>query len=80
MDTKTITIRIFVDVSKTDRREVVFHTDHVTGLQIKEGAKVPTDSDLAVKKDGKLVLVTNDETITIKEGEHFVDLPTGTIS
>lgn len=80
MDTKTVTIHIFVEVSKTDQRKVTFHTDRVTGLQIKQGASVPTDSDLAVRKEGKLELVQNDETVVIKEGDHFIDLPAGTIS
>ena len=79
-DAEVHTIHIFVEVSKTDQRKVDFQTDRVTGLQIKEGAKVPTDDDLARKQDGQLTLVTNDETITIKDGEHFVALPPGTIS
>jgi hypothetical protein len=73
-------ILIFVDVTKTDQRKVEFKTDRVTGLEIKQAAKVPLDSDLAAKIEGKLVLVTNDETITIKDGEHFVVLPPGSIS
>ena len=32
------------------------------------------------RPNGKLVLVTNDETIEIRNGEHFVSLPPGTIS
>jgi hypothetical protein len=80
MDAKTVTIHIFVEVSKTDQRKVTFHTDRVTGLQIKEAANVPSDTDLAARKEGKLELVQNDELITIKEGEHFVVLPAGTIS
>lgn len=74
------TIHIFVEVAKNDQRKVEFHTDKVTGLQIKEAARVPSDTDLAAKMEGKLVLVTNDETITIKDGEHFIVLPPGSIS
>jgi Multiubiquitin len=78
--TAKTTIRIFVEVTKTDQREVEFHQDQVTGREIKEAAKVPLDTDLAVRREGKLALVTNDETITIKNGLHFVVLPPGTIS
>jgi hypothetical protein len=75
-----IAIHIFVEVTKTDHREIEFHEDQVTGRQIKEAAKIPSENDLALKQEGKLILVTNEETITIKNGEHFVSLPPGTIS
>jgi len=74
------TVHIFVEVTKTDKRKVEFQDDQVTGLQIKEAAGVPLDSDLARREEGQLVLVTNEETITIKNGDHFVSLPAGTIS
>lgn len=80
MTTVHTSVHIFVEVTKTDHRKVEFQQDEVTGRQIKEAAKVPLDSDLARRVEGKLVLVTNDETITIKNGEHFVSLPAGTIS
>ena len=80
MDAKTIKIHIFVEVTKTDQRKLIFHSEVVTGLQIKDAAQVSADSDLALRERGELVLVVNDETITIKEGEHFVSLPAGTIS
>jgi len=79
MTTLTI-IHIFVEVTKTDQRKIEFHQDQVTGRQIKEAAGVPLDSDLAVRREGKLDSVTNDETVTIKDGLHFVVLPSGTIS
>jgi hypothetical protein len=74
------TIHIFVELNKNDTRKIEFDTDHVTGLQIKERAGVPTDYDLARRQGQKLELVTNDQTIEIKNGEHFVALPPGTIS
>jgi hypothetical protein len=74
------TVHIFVELSKSDTRKIEFDTDHVTGLQIKERAGVPTDYDLARRQGQKLELVTNDQTIEIKNGEHFVALPPGTIS
>lgn len=74
------TIHIFVEVTKTDQRKVEFDRDQVTGKEIKEGAKVPLDTDLAQRVHGKLELVTNEQTVTIKTGEHFVSLPAGSIS
>jgi len=78
--TEIKTIHIFVEITKTDHRKLEFTTDQVKGRQIKEAAGVPLDSDLAAREEGKLNLVTNDETITIKEGKHFVVLPPGSIS
>jgi hypothetical protein len=75
-----VTIHIFVEITKTDRRELTFHEREVTGREIKTAAGVVLDNDLALKEHGKLVLITNDETVTIKDGEHFVVLPSGTIS
>ena len=73
-------IHIFVELSKQDKRKIEFDTDQVTGRQIKEKAGVPLEDDLALRHEGRLVLVTNDEVITIKNGQHFIDLPPGTIS
>lgn len=74
------TVHIFVELNKNDKRKIEFDTDHVTGLQIKQQAGVPADYDLARRHGQKLELVTNDQTIEIKNGEHFVALPPGTIS
>jgi hypothetical protein len=74
------TVHIFVELSKTDQRKIEFDTDHVTGLQIKQKAGVPVDYDLARRQGQKLELITNDQTIEIKNGEHFVALPPGTVS
>jgi hypothetical protein len=74
------TVHIFVELNKNDTRKIEFDTDRVTGLQIKQQAGVPTDYDLARRQGQKLELVTNDQTIEIKNGEHFVALPPGTIS
>jgi hypothetical protein len=80
MTTDVKTIHIFVDVTKTDHRKVEFETDHATGREIKEKAKVPVDDDLARREHGQLIKVENDETITLKDGEHFAVFPAGTIS
>jgi hypothetical protein len=73
-------IHIFVEINKNDKKKIEFDTDHVTGLQIKHGADVPAEYDLARRHGQKLELVTNDQTVEIKDGDHFVALPPGTIS
>jgi hypothetical protein len=74
-------IHIVVEVSKHDHRTLAFDHDVVTGREIKAAANVPLDNDLAIREPGRIdELVTNDEQITIKDGEHFVVLPPGTIS
>lgn len=78
--TATTVIHIFVEMNKNDKKKVEFDTDDVTGLQIKQKAGVPTEYDLARRQGQKLELVTNDQTIEIKNGEHFVALPPGTVS
>jgi hypothetical protein len=52
----------------------------VTGRDIKTRAGVPLENDLARRQGQKLELVTNEQTITIENGDHFVSLPPGTIS
>jgi hypothetical protein len=74
------TVHIFVELNKNDMKKIEFDTDHVTGLQIKQRAGVPVEYDLARRQGQKLELVTNGQTIEIKDGEHFVALPPGTIS
>ena len=78
--TITKTVYIFVELSKNDKKKIEFDTDHVTGLQIKDRAGVPIDYDLARRHGQKLELITNDQTVEIKDGEQFVVLPPGTIS
>ncbi len=72
-----VPVKIHIFVGKT---KVEFETDQVTGLQIKNAAGVSPDSDLARRVHGQLELVTNDQAIEIKEGDHFEVLPQGTIS
>lgn len=80
MTTAQKTIHIFVEVSKQDKRKLEFEKEQVTGKEIKAGAQVPLDSDLAQRAQGRLELVTNEQTVTIKNGDYFVALPPGTIS
>ena len=73
-------IHIFVELNKNDKKKVEFDSDHVTGLQIKERAGVSAEYDLARRHGQKLELVTNEQTVEIKNGDQFVALPPGTIS
>lgn len=74
------TIHVFVEINRHEKKKVEFQTDQVTGLQIKAAASVPPENDLARRQGQKLELVTNEQVITIKNGDHFVALPPGTIS
>jgi hypothetical protein len=73
-------IHIFVEIDRHTQKKLDFDRDRVTGSQIKEKAGVPLEDDLARRSGQKLDLVTNDQTIIIKDGEHFVVFPPGTIS
>ena len=73
------TIHIFVAITKTDRRELVFNQDRVKGQVIKEAAGLPLDTDLFAIEHGKFKPVANDETVTIKNGDHFSVIPHGAI-
>lgn len=73
-------IHIFVEIDRHTQKKLDFDQDQVTGAQIKDKAGVPLEDDLARRNGQKLDLVTNGETITIKDGEHFVVFPPGTIS
>jgi len=75
-----VSIHIFVEVSKNDQRRVEFDHNPVTGQEIKSAAGVPLENDLAEREDGTLILITNEKEVTIKEGDHFVSLPPGTVS
>lgn len=80
METAIKTIHVFIEIDRTHKEKLEFDTSEVTGRQIKEKAGVPLDDDLARRQGQKLDLVTNDQVITIKDGDHFVALPPGTIS
>lgn len=79
--TASKTIHVFVEVENNQRPvKVEFDTTEVTGRDIKTRAGVPLENDLARRQGQKLELVTNDQTITIENGDHFIALPPGTIS
>jgi len=73
------TIHIIVEISRNDRRELTFNHERVAGKQIKEAAGVPLHEELFGIRDEKFQPVGNEETITIREGEHFVAIPHGAI-
>jgi hypothetical protein len=75
-----LTVHIFVEISRHEQKKIEFPTDQVTGQQIKTEAGIPLENDLARRQGQRLELVTNEQTITIKNGEHFLSLPPGTIS
>jgi len=75
-----VTIHIFVEFGHNATKEIEFYTDRVTGLQIKEKAGVPSDDALARREGQKLVPVSDNETIIINEGDHFVVVPPGSVS
>lgn len=78
--TKEKTVHIFVEFSRTDHRKVEFDTNQVTGAQIKSKAGAPSNSDLGRRVEGRVEYVPDDQLIEIKNGEHFVVLPFGSIS
>ena len=79
--TTSKTIHVFVEVENNKPPvKVEFDTSEVKGQDIKQRAGVPLENDLARRQGQKLELVTNDQTITIENGDHFVSLPPGTIS
>ncbi len=77
---KIVAIHIFVELSQTDHRKVDFETDWVTGAQIKAAADAPMEDDLGYRSKGQIEYVPDDQEIQIKNGDHFVVLPAGTIS
>jgi hypothetical protein len=80
MSTATKTIHIFLEIDRNTTKKLEFDNPTVTGRQIKDAGGVPLSDDLALRRGDQLVLVTNDQPIEIKDGEHFVALPPGTIS
>jgi len=74
------TVHIFVEIDRHRREEVEFHTDRVTGLQIKQKAGVPLDYELARVEGHRRIAVADDEVVEIRNGEHFIAVPSGNIS
>ena len=75
-----VMIHVFVQIDRNTQKKIDFSSDQVTGTDIKREAGVPLEDDLSRRNGQKLDLVTNSETISIKNGDHFVVFPPGTIS
>ena len=74
------TIQIFVEIDRNKQVKVEFFTDDVTGLQIKQKAGVPPDYELARVEGNRRIAVADGELIEIKNGEHFIAVPSGNVS
>ena len=74
-------IHIFVEVNGRNKR-LQFDTTPVTGRQLREAASVPLTDDLTRLKHGKPTggNIGLDELVDIHSGDHFIALPTGTVS
>jgi hypothetical protein len=73
-------VHVFVEIDRNKQVKVEFDTDHVTGLQIKQKSGVPFDYELARVEGNRRIAVPDDQVIEIKNGEHFVAVPSGNIS
>ena len=80
MQTQTTTVHIFVEIDRNRQVKVEFDTNHVTGLQIKQKAGVPPDYELARVEGNRRIGVPDDQVIEIKNGEHFIAVPSGNVS
>jgi hypothetical protein len=74
------TIHIFVEIDRNKQVKVEFDTDDVTGLQIKQKAGVPPDYELARIEGNRRIAVADGQLIEIKNGEHFIAVPSGNVS
>ena len=74
-------IHIVVEVDGANK-PVTFTTTPVTGREIREKAGAPITDDLSRLVHGKPVggNIGLDDKVEIRDGEHFVALPTGTVS
>jgi len=74
-------IHIFVEVNGRNKR-LQFDVSPVTGRQIREAAGVPLTDDLTRLIHGKPTggNIGLDELVDIQNGDHFIALPTGTVS
>lgn len=80
MSQVTTSVHVFIEIERNKQVKLEFENPNVTGREIKEKAVIPLDDDLALRRGQKLELITNDQLVTLKNGDHFVALPPGTIS
>jgi hypothetical protein len=79
-EAKPRTIHVFVQIENQIEIEVEFSSETVTAAQIKLAAGIPPDFALAIKREGRPHPLRDDEVIQIKNGEHFIAVPNGTVS
>jgi len=74
-------INIVVEVDGKNKH-VQFESSPVTGRAIREGAGAPLTDDLTRLEHGKPSggNIGLDDLVPIKDGDHFIALPTGTVS
>ena len=79
--TSQLHINIVVEVDGQNKH-VAFHTNKVTGLQIREKAGAPLTDDLVRLVHGQPTggNIGLDDVVDIRNGDHFLALPTGTVS
>ncbi len=81
VETKHHVINIVVEVDGRNRH-VRFETSPITGREIRERAGAPLTDDLTRLVHGKPSggNIGLDDLVAIKDGDHFIALPTGTVS
>lgn len=73
-------VHIFIKIDHQKEVRVEFHKDRVTGAEIKAKANVPSDYELAIVRGHKHEAVADNQEIEIKDGEHFIAVPGGSVS
>jgi len=78
---KKVVVNIVVEVHAKNVH-VQFHSTRVTGRQIRAEAGASVTDDLTRLEHGKPVggNIGLDDVVEIHDGEHFLALPTGTVS
>lgn len=81
VEVKHRVINIVVEVDSKNKH-VQFESSPVTGRQIRERAGAPLTDDLTRLVHGKPTggNIGLDDLVEIHDGEHFIALPTGTVS
>jgi len=77
---RTIHIFVFVQIDHEKHVKVEFDKSRVTGAEIKAKAGVPSDYELAIVHGQRHEAVRDNQEIEIRDGEHFVAVPGGSVS
>jgi len=73
-------IRVFVQIESQKEIEVEIRSETISVAQLKASAGVPGEFALAIRKGDRITALRDDQVIELKEGEHFVAIPNGTVS